>query len=70
MAMPRTPDLPAWDIVPPPMDALRCFGLTETDDMPLLVDSAGHIRGAVTGEDNIYFLHFSLFSLHNRIGLS
>ena len=49
MAMPRTPDLPAWDTVPPPMDALRSFGLVETEDVPLLVDSIGHIRGAFTG---------------------
>ena len=61
MEMSRTPDLPAWDIVPPPMDALRCFGLAETEDVPLLVDSAGHIRGSVTGEVSTHsssFLHF------------
>ena len=48
MEMPRTPDLPAWDTIPPPIDALRSFGLAEKEDVPLLVDSAGHIRGAVT----------------------
>ena len=58
MAMPRTPDLPAWDTVPPPMDALRSFGLAETGDVPLLVDSAGHIRGAVTGEVSPYSSYF------------
>ena len=43
MAVSRTPNLPAWDMVPPPLDALRCFGLAEIEDVPLLVDSAGHI---------------------------
>ena len=61
MVMPQTPDLPAWDAVPPPIDALCCFGLAETEDMPLLVDPAGHIRGSVTREvstHSSYFLHF------------
>ena len=58
MAMPRTPDLPTWDIVPPPMDALRSFGLVETEEVPLLVDSAGHIRGAVTGMVSIHSSYF------------
>ena len=48
MEMLRTLDLPAWDAVPPPIDALRCFRLVETEDVPLLVDFAGHIRGAIT----------------------
>ena len=62
MEMPRTPDLPTCDIIPPPMDALRCFRLAETEDVPLVVDSTGHIRGAVTGEVSthlFYFLHLS-----------
>ena len=50
MALPRTPDLPAWDLVLPAMDALRCFGLAETEEVPLRVDPAGHIRGGVTGK--------------------
>ena len=50
MALPRTPDLPAWDRVLPAMDAPRSFGLAETDEVPLRVDSAGHIRGGVTGK--------------------
>ena len=50
MEIPRTPDLPVWDAVPPLIDALHCFRLVETEDMPLLVDSAGHIRGSATGE--------------------
>ena len=58
MEMPRTPDLPAWDIVPPPLDALRCFGLAETEDVPLLVDSAGHIQGAVTGVVSTHSSYF------------
>ena len=58
MEMSRTPDLPAWDIVPPSMDALRCFELTEIEDVSLLVDSAGHIRGAVTG---VVSIHSSCF---------
>ena len=58
MATPRTPDLPAWDIVPPPLDALRCFGLTEIEDVPLLVDSAGHIRGAATGVVSTHSSYF------------
>ena len=40
-----TLDLPTSDIVPPPMDALCYFGLVEINDVPLLVDYAGHIRG-------------------------
>ena len=50
MALQRTPDLPTWDRVPPAMDALRSFGLVETEEVPLRVDSAGHIRGSVTGK--------------------
>ena len=57
MAMPRTPELPAWDIVPP-MDALRSFGLAETKEVPLLVDSIGHIRGAATGMVSIHSSYF------------
>ena len=58
MATPRTPDLPAWDIVPPPLDALHCFGLAKTEDVPLLVDSVGHIRGAATGVISTYSSYF------------
>ena len=58
MAMPRTLDLPAWDVVPPPIDALYCFGLVEIEDMPLLVDSAGHIRGAATGVVSTHCSYF------------
>ena len=58
--MPRTPYLLAWDTVPPPMDALRCFGLSKTDDVPLLVDSPGHIRGLVTREVSTQIIHFYL----------
>ena len=50
MALPRTPDLPAWDRVLPAMDALRSFGLAETEEVPLRVDSVGHIRGGITGK--------------------
>ena len=56
--MPRTPDLSAWDAVPPLLDALRYFGLAETEDVPLLVDSAGHIRGAVTGVVSTHSSYF------------
>ena len=59
--MPRTPNLPTWDMVPPPMDALYSFGLSKTDNVPLLVDSVGYIRGMVTGEVSTnfyYFFHF------------
>ena len=49
MALPRTPDLPVWDPVPPAMDVLCHFGLAETEEVPLRVDPASHIRGAVTG---------------------
>ena len=69
MEMPRTLDLPAWDTVPPSIDALRSFGLAETDDVPFLVDSFGHIREAVTGEVSTYHLHLSLFLLQINIGL-
>ena len=68
MAMPRTLDLPAWDIVPPSMDALRSFGLAETEEVPLLVDSAGHIRGAVIGMVNIHSSYFLSFSCKSRLG--
>ena len=52
------PDLPTWDTVPPSMDALRSFGLAETEDVPLLVDSAGHIRGAATGVVSTHSSYF------------
>ena len=58
MEMPRTPDLPVWDVVPPPIDALCCFGLVETEDVALLVDSAGHIRGAATGVVSTHSSYF------------
>ena len=58
MATPRTPDLLAWDIVPPPLDALRCFGLAETEDVPILVHYAGHIRGATTGVVSTHSSYF------------
>ena len=58
MEMPRTPDLPVWDVVPPPIDALRCFGLVEIEDVPLLVDSVGHIRGATTGVVSTHSSYF------------
>ena len=58
MEMPKTPNLPAWDAVPPPLDALRCFGLVEIENVPLLVDSAGHIRGAVTGVVSTHSSYF------------
>ena len=54
MVVPRTPDLPEWDPVDPAMDVLRCFGLAETEEVPLRVDTAGHIRGAVTGEVSVF----------------
>ena len=55
MALPRTPDLSAWDRVPPAMDALRSFGLSETEEVPLRVDPAGYIRGGVTGKVSTIF---------------
>ena len=58
MVMPRTPDLPVCDIVPPPMDALLSFGLAETEEVPLLVDSVRHIRGAATGMVSILSSYF------------
>ena len=58
MAMPRTLDLPAWDIVPSPIDALRSFRLAEIEEVPLLVDSVGHIRGAATGMVSIHSSYF------------
>ena len=58
MEMPRTPDLPVWDTVPPSIDALRSFGLAKTEDVPLLVDSTGHIRGAITEVVSIYSSYF------------
>ena len=58
MEMPRTPDFPAWDAVPPPLDALHYFGLAETEDVPLLVDSTGHIRGSATGEVSTHSFYF------------
>ena len=54
MAVPRTPDLPEWDSIDPAMDILRCFGLAETEEVPLRVDTAGHIRGAITGEVSVF----------------
>ena len=62
MEMPRTPDLPVWDAVLPPIDTLRYFGLVETEDVPLLVDSIGHIRGLVTGEVSTHSSYFFIFS--------
>ena len=50
MALQRTPDLPVWDSVPPTMEALRSFGLTEAEEVPLRIDSVGHLRGGVTGK--------------------
>ena len=70
MAMPRTPDLPTWDPVAPAMDTLRCFGLIETEEVPLRIDSAGHIRGAVTGEVSALFPPFYLFLLQIKTGHS
>ena len=58
MAMPRMLKLLVWDTVPPPMDTLRSFGLAETEDVPLLVDSAGHIRGATTGVVSTHSSYF------------
>ena len=68
MAMPRTPDLPSWDPVTPAMDTLRCFGLAETEEVPLRIDSVGHIRGAVTGEVSALLPSFSLFLLQIKTG--
>ena len=64
MDAPRTPDLPVWDPVLPLMDPLCNFGLSMTDDVPLLVDSSGHIHGLVTGEVSAWFIYFYL-----KIGL-
>ena len=50
MAVPRTLDLPEWDPVAPAMDALYCYGLAKIEEVPLRVDTTGHIRGAVTRE--------------------
>ena len=58
MEMPRTPDLPTWDTVPPPIDALHSFGLAETEDVPLLVDFAGHIRGVAIGVVSTHYSYF------------
>ena len=69
MEMPRTLDLLAWDMVPPPMDALHCFGLTEKNDIPLLVDSPGHIHGSVTGEVSTHFTYFINFSYKIGLGI-
>ena len=68
MALPRTPDLPAWDPVLPAMDALRCFGLAETEEVPLRVDPAGHIRGGVTGKVSAIPSRFLYFFLQINIG--
>ena len=62
MALPRTPDLPAWDRVPLAMDALRSFGLSKTEEVPLRVDPAGHIRGGVTGKVSTISSGFFIFT--------
>ena len=70
MAVPRTPDLPKWDPVDPAMDVLHCFGLAETEEVPLQVDTVGHIRGAVTEEVSALFFLISLFFLRIKTGRS
>ena len=70
MAMPRIPDLPPWDPVTPTMDTLCSFGLTETEEVPLRIDTAGHIRGSVTGEVSAILSLFSLFLLRINTGQS
>ena len=70
MAMPRTPDLPPWDPVAPAMDTLRSFGLVETEEVPLRIDTAGHIRGSITGEVSALLSLFSSFLLRINTGQS
>ena len=70
MAMPRTSDFPPWDPVTPAMDTLRSFGLTETEEVLLRIDTAGHIRGSVTEEVSALLSLFSLFLLRINTGQS
>ena len=70
MAMPRTPDLPPWGPVTPAMDTLHSFGLVETEEVPLRIDTTGHIRGLVTGEVSALLSLFSPFLLRINIGRS
>ena len=58
MALPRTPNSPAWDPVSPAMDALCHFGLADTKEVPLRAISA------VPSQDELvsYLLDFSIFT--------
>ena len=49
MAVPRTPDLPAWDIPLPIIHPAWTLGLELGADIPLLVDTRTHICGFATG---------------------
>ena len=49
MAVPRTPDLPAWDLPLPIIHPARTLGLELGADIPLLADTRTHIYGFATG---------------------
>ena len=49
MAVPRTPDLSAWDLSLPIIHPARTLSLELGADVPLFVDTRTHICGFATG---------------------
>ena len=69
MAGPRTPNLPGWDLVSPPIHPARTLGLEIGADIPLFADTRTHICGLATGVVSAQFLYFFLHFLSTNTGL-
>ena len=49
MAIPRTPDLPTWDLPSPAIHPARSLGLQLGAEIPLFADTRTHLCGLATG---------------------
>ena len=68
MAIPRTPDLPTWDLPSPAIHPARSLGLQFGAEIPLFADTRTHLCGLATGvvsKKNTGLLLISLFSSCN-----
>ena len=68
MAIPRTPDLPTWDLPSPLIHPARTLGLELGADIPLLADTRTHICGSTKGVVSAYFLYFLPMILIKKLG--
>ena len=69
MAIPRTPDLPTWDLPSPAIHPARSLGLQLGAEIPLFADTRTHLCGLATGVVSAQFLYFLPVILIKNTGL-